>query len=56
MVLTMLMVKVIAGLDPWRDLKAAGVTEQQVRSAIDSMEGGAVLPSPPAASERAGDV
>ena len=37
----MLMVTVIAGLDLWRDLKAAGVTEQQVRSAIDSVENGA---------------
>jgi MFS transporter, DHA2 family, multidrug resistance protein len=41
MVLTMLMVKVITGLDLWRDLKAAGVTEQQVRSTIDSVENGA---------------
>jgi hypothetical protein len=49
MVLTMLIVKAITGLDLWRDFKAAGVTEQQVRSTIDSIEGGAPPDAFPAA-------
>jgi len=53
MVLTMLMVKVIAGLDLWRDLKAAGVTEQQARSAIDIIENGAPPEALPAGNIRA---
>jgi len=41
MVLTMLTVKVFTGLDLWRDLKAMGVTEAEVRSTVDSIENGA---------------
>jgi hypothetical protein len=41
MVLTMLTVKVFTGLDLWRDLKAMGVTEAEVRSTTDSIENGA---------------
>jgi hypothetical protein len=41
MVLTMLTVKVFTGLDLWRDLKAMGVTEAEVRATTDSIENGA---------------
>ena len=41
MVLTMLAVKVSMGFDLWRDLKAHGVTETEVRMTVDSIENGA---------------
>lgn len=41
MVLTMLTVKVVTGFDLWRDLKALGVTEAEVRMTVDSIENGA---------------
>lgn len=41
MVLTMLAVKLVAGVDLWKDLKAAGVTEADVLSTTASIENGA---------------
>ena len=47
MVLTMLVIKIFAGLDLYRDLKAAGITEAQVHSALSTIESGSAPGGPP---------